>query len=266
MFKHLTLSPGVNVKLKDFDPGDTHGWEEADAKRELEELREKMEKLQDVFYASGKYALLIVLQAMDAGGKDGTVKHVMGGFNPSGCSVISFKAPSPEELSHDFLWRVHKAVPPRGHIGIFNRSHYEDVLVVRVLNLVPEKVWRERYDQINTFEKMLCENNVIVLKFFLHISKKEQADRFRDRLADPKKIWKFNPGDLEMREKWGDFMEAYDDVLERCTTAHAPWTIVPADVKWFRNLVVARRIVETVDALDLKYPPPAPGVEKIEIV
>lgn len=261
----LTLTPGKRVKLGGWDPEDTGKWTAEAAKDELESLQERMSELQEVLYASGSHALLVVLQAMDAAGKDGTVRKVMSGINPAGCSVTSFKVPTAEERAHDFLWRVHKAVPARGQIGIFNRSHYEDVLIVRVLNLVPKKVWERRYEQINDFERILAENGVVILKFFLHISKEEQAERFRERLADPTKIWKFNPGDLDMRKKWDDFMSAYEDALEKCTTEAAPWTIVPANRKWYRNLVVAKKIVATLESLNLKYPPPAEGVEGVEV-
>lgn len=262
----LTLKPGCRVKLEDWDPDDSGEWDDkGKAREETARLHERLGELQEVFYASSKLALLIVLQAMDAAGKDGTVKHVMSGVNPAGCTVTSFKVPSAEEREHDFLWRIHKAVPGRGQIGIFNRSHYEDVLVVRVLGLVPEKVWRARYEPINAFEQMLSESGVVILKFFLHISKKEQAKRFRERLEDPTKVWKFNPGDLDMRAKWGEFMKAYEDVFEKCTTDAAPWTIVPANKKWYRDLVITRKIVKTLEALDLRYPEPAPGLGKIVI-
>ncbi len=262
----LTLKPGERVKLSDWDPSDTGGYKDSrEAKAELAEVQGRMAELQEVFYASGKKALLVILQALDAGGKDGTIRRVMAGVNPAGCTVTSFKVPTADELAHDFLWRVHKAVPVRGQIGIFNRSHYEDVLVVRILKIVPKEVWKARFDQINAFEKILSENGVVILKFFLHISKDEQAERFRERLADPTKIWKFNPGDLDMREKWDEFMNAYEDVLEKCTTAHAPWTIVPADRKWYRNLVVAKKIAKTLESLDLKYPDPPPGLEKVVV-
>lgn len=262
----LTLKSGCKVALAEWDPDDTGSWDDkGKAREETAKLHARLGELQELFYASSKYALLIILQAMDAAGKDGTVKHVMSGVNPAGCTVTSFKVPSAEEREHDFLWRIHKAVPARGQIGIFNRSHYEDVLVVRVLELVADKVWRARYDQINAFEKTLSENGVVILKFFLHISKKEQAKRFRERLEDPAKNWKFNPGDLDMRAKWGNFMKAYEDVLEKCTTDAAPWTIVPANKKWYRDLVITKKIVKTLESLDLRYPPPAPGLDKIVI-
>ncbi len=264
--EHLTLHEGCRVKLDDWDPDDTgKDFDKNSALTELDTLHQQMADLQEVFYASGKYALLIVLQAMDAGGKDGTVSHVMRGLNPAGCAVTPFKVPSAEELSHDFLWRIHKAVPARGQIGIFNRSHYEDVLVVRVMQLAPEKIWRARFEQINSFEKNLAQNNVIILKFFLHISHTEQTERLRARLEDPTKNWKITPSDLEMRTKWSDYQKAYEEVLECCTTEYAPWTIVPANKKWYRNLVVAAKIVKTLKSLDLHFPPPAPGLEKIRI-
>ncbi|MBI2837884.1 MAG: polyphosphate kinase 2 family protein [Acidobacteria bacterium] len=262
----LTLKPGERVKLRDWDPSDAGGYKDSgEAKAELIDVQKRMAELQEVFYASSKKALLVILQAMDAGGKDGTIRRVMAGVNPAGCTVTSFKVPTADELAHGFLWRVHKAIPARGQIGIFNRSHYEDVLVVRVLKLVPKEVWKARFDQINAFEKILSENGVVILKFFLHISKDEQAERFRERLADPTKIWKFNPGDLDMRERWDEFMNAYEDVLEKCTTEHAPWTVVPADRKWHRNLVVAKKIVKTLESLNLEYPDPPPGLEKVVV-
>jgi PPK2 family polyphosphate:nucleotide phosphotransferase len=193
---------------------------------------------------------------MDAGGKDGTIKHVMGGVNPQGCQVTSFKQPTARELAHDYLWRIHMAVPSRGYIGIYNRSHYEDVLVVRVHNLVPEEVWSTRYEQINHFEKLLAETGTTILKFFLYISKEEQKERFEARLTDPTKNWKFSAGDVKERRYWDDYMLAYEEALSRCNTPWAPWYIIPANRKWYRNLVVSQTIVETLEKLDMHYPPP----------
>jgi PPK2 family polyphosphate:nucleotide phosphotransferase len=207
---------------------------------------------------------LIVLQAIDAGGKDGTIRHVMSGVNPQGCRVASFKTPTPQELAHDFLWRIHKAVPERGMIGIFNRSHYEDVLVVRVHKLVPKKVWKQRYDQINAFEKILTENHVKILKFFLYISKDEQKKRFEERLTDPQKYWKFSKDDLVERGFWDQYMEAYEDNLSLCSTAWAPWFIIPANHKWFRNLAISRIILETLEDFDMGIPQPSVDVAKLK--
>jgi PPK2 family polyphosphate:nucleotide phosphotransferase len=253
--KALIVKPGAKVKLSDLDPGGTAGMKgKEEALGVIERNRLKLADLHTLLYAENKRSLLIVLQGMDASGKDGTIRHVMSGVNPQGCEVTSFKAPSAEELDHDFLWRIHKAVPPRGDIGIFNRSHYEEVLVVRVHNLVPREVWSGRYKQINRFERLLSENQVKILKFFLHISKDEQKKRLRERLADPAKNWKMNLLDLKERELWKDYMVAYEDALTQCSTALAPWFIIPADNKWFRNLAVSQIIVETLESFDMTYP------------
>lgn len=216
---------------------------------------EAITEIQNAFYASGKHALLCVLQAMDAGGKDGTVRKVFGPINPQGIQVTSFKKPTETELDHDYLWRVHRAVPARGMIGIFNRSHYEDVLVARVFNLAPKNRVEQRYDQINAFEKMLSENAVVILKFFLHISQAEQLERFRERLDDPRKHWKFNEGDIEVRKRWKDYAEAHEIALKRCSTEYAPWFAIPADRNWYRNAMVAHIVRRTLEAIDPKYPP-----------
>lgn len=241
------------------DPADTDGLSREAAERELGRLRRRLCDLQQRLYADGRHALLVVLQGMDASGKDGTVRHVFRGVNPQGVRVQSFKEPTPLEARHDFLWRVHAAVPPLGMIGVFNRSHYEDVLVTRVHGLVPEGVWRRRYGEINHFEELLLGSGVALRKFFLHISPEEQARRFERRLADPKRHWKFSPADLREREHWAEYQEAYADVLRHCSPERAPWTVVPADHKWYRNLIVARGVVEGLEALDLRYPdlPPA---------
>ena len=225
----------------------------------------RLAKLQEMLYAEDRRSVLIILQAMDAGGKDGTIKHVMSGLNPQGCEVTSFKVPSAEEADHDFLWRIHKAVPRRGNIGIFNRSHYEDVLVVRVHNLVPREVWKERYDQINRFEKLLSEMSVVILKFFLHISKEEQRKRFQERLKDPSKNWKFSELDLKERELWEDYQAAYEDALSKCSTEWAPWYVIPANHKWYRNWSVARTIVDTLESLKLSFPVARTDLSKIQI-
>jgi PPK2 family polyphosphate:nucleotide phosphotransferase len=221
--------------------------------------------LQDVFYADARHALLVVLQGRDAAGKDGTIRHVFDAINPQGCQVTSFKAPTPHELAHDFLWRVHAAIPPRGIIGVFNRSHYEDVLVPRVHKLVPKAIWSRRYEQINDFERMLTENGVVVLKFFLHISRKEQKQRLAKRLTDPEENWKFRAGDLDDRKLWKQFSEAYRDLLHRCSTPWAPWYVVPADEKPVRNWLIADAIIEALEGLSLRYPPADPAVLRLEI-
>lgn len=254
--RHL-IKPNHKIKLKDVDPDDVAPYK---GKGEIQELlaadKKDLIELQELLYAEGKHSLLIVLQAMDTGGKDGAIQHVMGGVNPQGCVVAPFKVPTAEELAHDYLWRVHKVVPPRGMIGIFNRSHYEDVLVVRVHELVPKAVWRPRYEQINAFEKHLTENGVTILKFFLHISKAEQKARLQARLDDPAKHWKFALGDLKERVLWDQYMDAYEDVLNLTSTPSAPWYLVPANRKWYRNLVLSRVITETLRGFDMQWPTP----------
>ncbi len=266
--RKLMVKPGSKVNLARFDPDNTLGYEH-DEKTEakLATTLKRLDRLQYVLYATKKKALLVVLQAMDAGGKDGTIRHVMTGVNPQGCRVTSFKQPTPEELAHDFLWRIHAAVPARGMLGIFNRSHYEDVLVVRVHGLVPKKVWKARYDQINEFEQFLDDNGVKILKFFLHISKDEQKKRFEERLTDPRKYWKFGAADLKERELWDQYQEAYEAALERCSTKSAPWFVIPANHKWFRNLAVSRIVLETMEEFDMQMPAPAfnPAQTKKEI-
>jgi PPK2 family polyphosphate:nucleotide phosphotransferase len=253
----LLVKPGTKVKLASRDPGATGGYSKVTAPAALQKYKARMAELQEVLYAERKHALLVVLQAMDAGGKDGTIRNVMTGMNPQGCTVTSFKAPSEEELSHDFLWRIHNAVPGKGHVKVFNRSHYEDVLIVRVHKMVPKPVWSERYRHINTFERLLDINECKVVKFFLHISKDEQKKRLEERLADPTKLWKVNPRDFEEHKKWDDYMAAYEDALSKCSTSHAPWYIIPANKKWYRNVAIAQIIVETLEGMNLQYPKPA---------
>ncbi len=256
---------GTKVRLDDIDASDTGGYaDRAAAAVELARDVARLDELQDRLYAENTRSLLVVLQAMDSGGKDGTIKHVMSGVNPIGCQVTSFKSPSEEEADHDFLWRIGKALPRRGNIGIFNRSHYEDVLVVRVHDLVPPSVWRERFDQINRFERLVSELGTRVLKFYLHIDRDEQKRRLQARLDDPNKTWKFSPADLAERQRWNDYREAYDDVLTKCSTEWAPWFVVPANKKWYRNLVVARTIVKTLEEMDPR--PPRPTVDPKKIV
>jgi len=266
MTQPFLVPPGAQINLADYDPGFSAGYQsKKETKAELKRNTKQLEELQRVMWAEGKHALLVVLQALDAGGKDGTIRSVMRGVNPQGCQVTSFKVPTEEELDHDYLWRIHKATPRRGYIGIFNRSHYEDVLVVRVHNLVPEVVWRERYEQINHFEKLLADNGTTILKFFIYISKEEQKKRFEARLRDPHKNWKFSTGDVEERAYWDHYMAAFEAALSRCSTPWAPWYIVPANHKWYRNLVVSNIIVETLEKLGMRYPPPLANADQIVI-
>lgn len=234
----------------------------SELKAATDQLLDRLTELQDAFHADGRFALLLVLQGRDASGKDGVIRTVTGAFNPSGVSVASFAPPTPLELRHDFLWRVHQVVPARGMITVFNRSHYEDVLVVRVRKLAEEAAWRARYGQINAFESMLAANNVIIRKCMLHVSQDEQGERLRERLSDPAKNWKFRLGDLEDRALWDEYTDAYRDALLECSTPHAPWYVVPADSKSQRNYLIARMLVETLETLDLRYPPIDPEVRK----
>ncbi len=262
----MLVKPGTKVSLKKYDPDDKGRFRHHDqAEDHLREQLEELNKLQYLLYAERKHALLIILQGMDTSGKDGTIRHVMSGMTPQGVRVSSFKAPTEEELAHDFLWRVHQVVPRHGDIGIFNRSHYEDVLVVRVHESVPRRVWESRYEQINQFEKMLTENRTIILKFFLHISKAEQKDRLRTRLKDPNRNWKLTLKDVEERRYWSDYCKAYEVALTRCSTDWAPWHIVPANHKWYRNLIVAETVVKTLRDLDMKFPRPSEDLSKIVI-
>lgn len=252
----IRIEPGTRVRLSKFDPGYTGGFSKQDPEvaRQRDADLTAMPKLQERLYAEGRQALLIVLQAMDAGGKDGTIKHVMTSLNPQGCNVVSFKSPSTEELAHDFLWRVHQHTPPRGHITVFNRSHYEDVLIVRVHNLVPRKTWEPRFEAINNFEQHLTQCGTRILKFFLHISREEQKARLRSRLENPEKLWKFMPEDLEERKLWDDYQRAYEDVLTRCSTPWAPWHVIPANAKWYRNLLVADIVHRTLSEMRPRWP------------
>jgi PPK2 family polyphosphate:nucleotide phosphotransferase len=264
--KELIVPRGEKVKLSKSDPEETLGWSKGHKmKASLAKSLERLDKLQYLLYAEKKRALLIVLQGIDAAGKDGTIRHVMSGVNPQGCKVTSFKKPSEEEMEHDFLWRVHKAVPEVGDIGIFNRSHYEDVLVVRVHNLVPKDVWSRHYDQINNFEKMLNENNVALLKFFLHISKDEQKKRFQQRINDPDRQWKISESDFDERKYWSDYTAAFEDMLTRCNGLYAPWYIIPSNKKWFRNLAVSHVIAETMENMHMKFPKPTVDIKKLKL-
>jgi PPK2 family polyphosphate:nucleotide phosphotransferase len=263
--EQLRVSPGKPVRLAAWDSDDTRGVEHAEADARLAKSLARLDELQYLMYAEQRRALLVVLQGMDAAGKDGTIRHVMAGLNPQGCRVTAFKPPSPEEAAHDFLWRVHQAVPRRGDVGIFNRSHYEEVLIALVHRLVPQAVWSRRYEQINRFEQLLTESDVIVVKFFLHISKDEQRRRLEERLRDPTKQWKLALSDFEERKFWDDYVAAYEEALTRCSTASAPWFIIPANKKWFRNLAVSRILVHALERLDLKFPKPSFDVSRLTV-
>lgn len=258
------VKPGSKLRLQDREPDDTAGFNKKEALPLLEENLDKLKKLQHLLYAENKRAVLVILQAMDAGGKDGTIRHVMGPLNPQGVKVVSFKAPAAEELAHDFLWRIHCNAPRTGEIRVFNRSHYEDVLIVRVHNLVPKSVWSKRYKHINAFENLLSESCVTILKFFLHVSKKEQLERLKARLDDPTKHWKADPKDFEERRLWDDYMEAYEVMLRRCSTACAPWFVIPADKKWFRNLAVSQILLDAMESLKMKFPKATCDISSIE--
>ncbi len=271
--KRYGVKAGRKLSLRGYDPDDTGDYKKSDqgkakAKAETAKLIARLDGLQERLYANATRSLLIVLQGMDTSGKDGAIKSVMSGVNPQGCKVVAFKAPSKDELAHDFLWRVHREVPPKGYIGIFNRSHYEDVLITRVHGWVSDKVVKRRFDQIKEFEELLTENGTAILKLFLHISKDEQKERLEARIADPEKRWKWNSGDLEERKLWEDYLKAFEDVISATSTDCAPWYIVPANRKWYRNLVVAERIVNVLEDMKLKTPPAPEGVDftKLRIV
>ncbi len=253
----LRVKPGPSVRLEKIDPAATFGHDKASAVETTRVEMERLGDLQDRLWAEAKRSVLVVLQGIDASGKDGTIAKVMEAFNPQGCPVTSFKVPSAEELAHDFLWRVHKRTPGKGEIGIFNRSHYEDVLVVRVHDLAPRKVWSKRYDQINGFERTLSEAGTTIVKFFLTIDRDEQRKRFEERIANPKKRWKFKMADLEERKLWDKYQTAFDDALTKTSTTWAPWYVIPANHNWFRNLAVASVLADTMADLDPAYPPAA---------
>ncbi len=264
--KRYRVKPGGKLSLKTFDPDDTGSYKKSEqgkekAKAETAKLIASLDSWQERLYANATRSLLIVLQGMDTSGKDGTIKNVMSGVNPQGCKVVTFKTPSKEELSHDFLWRVHHEVPAKGCIGIFNRSHYEDVLITRVHGWVLEKEAKRRFNQIKEFEELLTEQGTAMLKFFLHISKDEQKERLEARIADPEKRWKWNSGDLEERKLWDDYQRAFEDVISATSTDCAPWYIVPANRKWYRNLLVADRIVNVLEDMKLTAPPAPEGVD-----
>ena len=263
--EELRVRGGGRVRLSDEGAARTLGWDEEHARIATAKLAVELEELQYRLYADGRYGVLVVLQAIDGGGKDSTIRHVFSAFNPQGCTVHAFKAPSAEELRHDFLWRIHRQVPPHGEIAVFNRSHYEDVLIVRVDSLVARPVWQARYRQINEFERLLVDSNVKVVKIFLHISKAEQRRRFEERIREPRKQWKFDPQDLVKRGQWTAYGKAFGDMLGRCSTAHAPWHVVPADHKWLRDLAVSQIMLQALRSLPLRFPPPkfAPGKMRV---
>jgi PPK2 family polyphosphate:nucleotide phosphotransferase len=264
--KHFRIDDPDSFDLEKIDPDDTAGGPSSkdEARADSEAMHERLAELQELLFAGHEQKLLILLQGMDTSGKDGTVRHMMRGISPASVRVVSFKKPTSTELDHDYLWRVHPHVPGNGEIVIFNRSHYEDVLVVRVHELVPEEQWKKRYDQINDFERMLAENGVTILKFFLHISRKEQGERLQARLDDPTKRWKYQHGDLEERKLWDEYQKAYQDALRKTSTKWAPWYVVPANRKWFRDYVIADVVIKTLEKLDMKWPEPDLSKEKID--
>ena len=265
--KQYLVKPGKNVELSKWDPNDTGDFKggKQEGLAEVAKLNSKLDELQELLYAEHKHRVLIVLQAMDTGGKDGVIRHVFEGVNPQGVRVAAFKVPNEEELDRDYLWRVHKVVPGKGEMVIFNRSHYEDVLVVRVHNIVPPEVWRKRYDQINAFERHLAENGTTILKFFLHIDIDEQKERLQARLDDPTKRWKFRLGDLAERKLWSEYMKAYEEALSKTSSDYAPWYIVPANHKWYRDLVISSMLVDTLKNLDMKYPEPEDNLDHVVV-
>jgi PPK2 family polyphosphate:nucleotide phosphotransferase len=262
-FARYRVEPGEPFSLSDHDPADTGGVAGPDeVAGEYEQLRERIAELQERLYAEERRSLLIVLQGIDAAGKDGTVKHVLRGTNPAGVRVYSFKEPSSEELAHDFLWRYHQATPAEGMIGVFNRSHYEDVVAVRVKNLAPEELWRSRFDSINDFERMLVREGTTIVKFLLHISKEEQLEKFRERLERTDKYWKWSDNDIKERERWDEYQRAYEDAVAATSTRWAPWYAIPADHRWYRNYVIARVLSGTLAAMDPRFPEPPEDVRR----
>lgn len=267
MDKYL-VKPDKKIRLSDWDTRETSLWKKnkEDAKTELVKINAEIEKLQELLFAERKHKLLIVLQAMDTGGKDGVIRSVFDGVNPSGVRVASFKVPTQIEIDHDYLWRIHQQTPAKGEIVIFNRSHYEDVLVVRVHNLVEKEIWSARYDQINAFEKILYEEGTTIIKFFLHISKDEQKERLQERIDVPEKRWKFSSGDLKERLLWDDYQKAYEDVLQKTSTSYAPWYLIPSDRNWYRDYLIGTILLEKLKSLHMKYPAPEEGIEKIKVI
>lgn len=253
------------IRLRDFNPDFHNGLDKDEVHKKTLKLGQRIGELQELLHADARQALLIILQGMDTSGKDGTERHVLQFVNPAGVETANFKVPSSEDLAHDFLWRVHKLLPRYGNIGVFNRSHYEDVLIVRVLKLQPPSVWRARYDQINAFERQLVANGVLVLKFFLHISRAEQAERLKARLTDSRKNWKFSPDDMKMRAHWPKFQKAYEDAINFCSTHYAPWHIVPSNRKWYRDYVISRTVVKALESMNLQWPKPHEDLSKFKV-
>ncbi|MEM8705680.1 MAG: polyphosphate kinase 2 family protein [Actinomycetota bacterium] len=254
------VKPGSNVDLGDWDTREDGGFEKEEVTDRFQELNDELEALQELLYAEEKHKVLVVIQATDTGGKDGTIRHVFDGVNPAGVKVAAFKKPTDDELAHDYLWRVHAHTPGNGEITIFNRSHYEDVLIVRVHDFVPDKRWKKRYEHIRNFEQMLADEGTTIIKLFLHISKDEQRERLQARIDEPHKNWKFSFGDLAEREHWNDYQKAFTAMLEETSTDDAPWYVIPADRKWFRNLLVSEILVQTLRDLDMDWPEPEDGV------
>jgi PPK2 family polyphosphate:nucleotide phosphotransferase len=265
--RRYRVTDGKDFALAKWDPADTSAFDggKADGRAELAKMTAQLDDLQEKFYAGNRHKLLVVLQGTDTAGKGGAIRKVFEGVNPAGVQVASFKAPTEAELAHDFLWRVHPRAPANGQIAIFDRSHYEDVLIVRVHDLVPPKRWRARYTHIRNFEKMLADEGTTILKFFLHISKDEQAERLRARLENPAKHWKFRVGDLEERERWDDYQDAYEEAIRRTAAGHAPWIVVPANRKWYRDLVICQTLIDTLERLDLRYPDPVDDLSGIVV-
>jgi PPK2 family polyphosphate:nucleotide phosphotransferase len=260
------VKPNSKIKISDYDPDDTDGFKsKARADTILEKHRKKLFEVQELMYAEAKHALLVVLQGLDAAGKDGTIRHIFTGVNPQGCQVTSFKKPTEEELRHDFLWRIQQATPARGMIGIFNRSHYEDVLIVRVHGNLSKSQLKERFKAINDFEELLVENGTTILKFYLHISKDEQRQRLQARLDHPQKYWKVNPEDLQERQYWDDYMNAFEDVFRHCSKKHAPWYIIPANKKWYRNVAISEILIQALDGLKMAYPKSKFDISKMKV-
>jgi PPK2 family polyphosphate:nucleotide phosphotransferase len=261
------VEPGSKVRLDDIDPRSTAGFDgdKAAGRARAAELTTQLAALQALLYADARHRLLVVLQAPDAGGKDGVIRAVFEGVNPQGVAVTSFKKPTEDELAHDYLWRVHNQVPAAGHITIFNRSHYEDVLIVRVHGMVPEPRWRKRYGHIRAWEEMLYDEGTTVLKFYLHVSSEEQRRRLQERIDDPRKAWKFRAADLDERARWHDYRQAYEDAIAETARQHAPWFIIPADRNWYRNLVIGEVLVQTLQGLKLHFPPPEPGMAGLKV-
>lgn len=262
----LRVSNPKTFQIKKYDPDDRLGWHKETALAELNHIKIELDELQQRLFAEGKQSLLLVLQARDAAGKDGTVRSIFSGLNPAGVDVTSFKVPAGRETVHDYLWRVHEVCPGDGEIGVFNRSHYEEVLVVRVKGLVPDSVWKKRYRHINEFERMLSDEGTRIIKCFLNVSKEEQARRFQDRLDDATKSWKFRAGDLADRKLWPKFNRAYEDMIRNTSTSYAPWHVVPADHNWVRNLAVAKILLKALEEMNPQFPPPEPGIKDTKIV